>query len=547
MIMRPITRRTALTSAAALAATPLLASCGGAGGGGGDVDDQVENPDENINLEGMPIVKEAVTLKMMTRRSPNTAEDWNTVASMKTMQEQSNVEVDWGYVPWEGAEEKRNLALASGDYPEILHRMGLSSVDIAKYGEQGTLMPLNDAIEKYMPNLTGLLNATPEIRKGLTFPDGNIYSLPTIYDAEFDSLRMQQKLWVRQDWLEDLGLDAPETLDEFENYLEEVQKADPAGGGKTIPYTSGSETLWIDVLRSTFGIGNRGTAAGAIDADESGAVRFWAASDDYRELMTYVRKLYSKKLVQQDVFSADSQSFNALGKEGVIGAAGLQAPIASFAKGEGQNYVALPPLKKSSSDPVPSWTLINSPLAAIGAWVVTDKIEHLVESCRWMDYWYSDEGARLFFMGIEGESYEQTGDDEFEFTEQITDNPEGLTVDEALRPYVNYMGGGYPGIVLEKYFKGTESSPQAREGSAKVAEHRIEEIWPLFTYTSDEAAELSAITVDLTKLVDESRAKFITGEMSVDKDWDKYVSQFEQIGVSRYLEIQQAAYDRFQG
>ncbi|HIT74352.1 MAG TPA: hypothetical protein IAA98_02050, partial [Candidatus Avipropionibacterium avicola] len=124
MIMRPITRRTALTSAAALAATPLLASCGGAGGGGGDVDDQVENPDENINLEGMPIVKEAVTLKMMTRRSPNTAEDWNTVASMKTMQEQSNVEVDWGYVPWEGAEEKRNLALASGDYPEILHRMG---------------------------------------------------------------------------------------------------------------------------------------------------------------------------------------------------------------------------------------------------------------------------------------------------------------------------------------------------------------------------------------------------------------------------------------
>ena len=178
--MRPISRRTALASAATLTATGLLASCGGAGGGT-DTDEQVENPDENINAEGMPIVKEPITLTMMTRRSPNTAEDWNNVASMKLMQEQSNIEIDWGHIPWEQASEKRNLALASGDYPEIIHRTAMNSVDIAKYGEQGTLVRLNDAIDTYMPNLTAILAENPDFRAGLTFPDGNIYSLPTIY------------------------------------------------------------------------------------------------------------------------------------------------------------------------------------------------------------------------------------------------------------------------------------------------------------------------------------------------------------------------------
>ncbi|HIT74353.1 MAG TPA: extracellular solute-binding protein [Candidatus Avipropionibacterium avicola] len=544
--MRPISRRTALASAATLTATGLLASCGGAGGGT-DTDEQVENPDENINAEGMPIVKEPITLTMMTRRSPNTAEDWNNVASMKLMQEQSNIEIDWGHIPWEQASEKRNLALASGDYPEIIHRTAMNSVDIAKYGEQGTLVRLNDAIDTYMPNLTAILAENPDFRAGLTFPDGNIYSLPTIYDPEFQSLNMQQKLWIRQDWLDEVDMDAPETLDEFEACLEAFQQADPAGGGKTIPFTTGSETLWIDILRSSFGVGNRGTAAGQIDADEGGRVRFWPASEQYRELIAYVSRLYSKKLVQQDVFGTDSATFNNLGKEGLLGAAATQAPSAFFTKGVGENYVSLAPMKKTDADEVPAWTMVGSGLQSIGQWVVTDKIEHLVESCRWMDYFYGDEGARLFFMGIEGESYEQTGDGEYDFTEKITDNPDGLTVDEALRPYVTYLGGSYPGIVKEAYFKGTESSAQARKGTEAVAPYKIDEVWPVFTFTAEEAAELSAITVDLTKLVSESRAKFITGEMSVDNDWEKYVSQFQQIGIDRYLEIQQAAYDRFKG
>src|SRR5690625_7877166 len=92
----------------------------------------------------------------------------------------------------------------------------MNAVDIAQYGEQGTLIVLNDVIDQYMPNLTALLDENEDIRKGLTFPDGNIYSLPTIYDPDFDALNMQTKMWVRQDWLDQFGMDPPSTLEEFE-------------------------------------------------------------------------------------------------------------------------------------------------------------------------------------------------------------------------------------------------------------------------------------------------------------------------------------------
>ena len=57
---------------------------------------------------------------------------------------------------------------------------------------------------------------------------------------------------------------------------------------------------------------------------------------------------------------------------------------------------------------------------------------------------------------------------------------------------------------------------------------------------------MSSITLDMNELVSESQAKFITGEMPM-SEWDTYVGQLEQMGLDRYLGVQQAAYDRYRG
>ncbi|WP_157683325.1 extracellular solute-binding protein [Microlunatus soli] len=525
----------------------MLAAAGCAGGSQDDPQTKIDEPDPNINTTGMPIAKEPVTISFMSGRPSQTADDWNTVAAMKKMEKQSGVHIDWGLVPSEGATEKRNLSLASGDYPEVIYRTGLGAVDLAKYGEQGTLIPLNTLIDKYMPNLKAILAENPDIKRGMTFPDGKIYGLPTIYDPEFASLQMQYKLWVRKDWLAKFGMKTPTTLDEYAAYLKAVKTKDPNGNGKAdeIPLTDGGEggTLY-QMLRSSFGVGNRGTSSGYLDAqpDDPTTVRFYPASDGYRDLMGYLHKLYADGLIQKDVFTNDAGKFNNLGSQDLIGSAATQSPAAFFGK-VGKNYVALPPLKKTASDPVPEWNAEGSGLRGMGQFVITDKAEHPVAAARWMDYFYGDEGAKLFFLGIEGTTYQKSGTD-YEFLPQIADNPDGLTVDEALKPYVIYLGGSYPGIVRESYFKGTEGSAQAVEGTKQVADHGIDEVWPGFTYGSDEATELDTISADVDKFTDESRSAFISGKKPL-SDWDDYVAKFDQMGMKRYLEIQQAALDRY--
>jgi putative aldouronate transport system substrate-binding protein len=541
--MHTFTRRTAFAGTAALATTATLSACGK-----NEEDDtpaSLPDPDDNFNSEDMPIVDDKTTLTFMTGHFPKSAKDWNNVASMETMEKLSNIHVEWGFVPWEDREEKRNLALASGEYPEVLHRTAIGAADVAKYGEQGVFLALNDAIDKYMPNLKKILDENDDMRKGVTQPDGNIYSLPTIYDPKFDSANMQHQIWVRKDWLDTFGMDEPETLEEFEAYLKEVKDTNPTkDGNEAIPYATSNDALFVQLLNPAFGIANHGLSAGNIDLDDDNKLRFWRTSDAYREQLTYIHGLYDQGLIQKDIFAVEEGKFASLGSTGVYGAVGSQAPSQDFGKDVGENYVALKPLKKKDRDDVPPWSLTFSPLKMIGQFVLTDKAEHPLEACRWMDYFYGDEGCRLFFMGVEGQSYEKKGDT-CTLLPKITDNPDGLTLDEAIKPYVTYLGGSYAGIVKEEYFQGTEGTAQAREGTKVVSPYKIDDVWPVFTFTSDEAEELASITPDMDKLTQESQAKFINGDMNLDDDWAEYVKQFDQIGLDRYLEIQQAAYDRF--
>jgi putative aldouronate transport system substrate-binding protein len=108
------------------------------------------------------------------------------------------------------------------------------------------------------------------------------------------------------------------------------------------------------------------------------------------------------------------------------------------------------------------------------------------------------------------------------------------------------MGGGYAGFVKQEYFQGIESTQQAKDGAAVLAPHGVQEIWPFFTFAADEADELTSISGDMNKLIEESQAKFITGDMDPEADWDKYTQQFESVGLERYMEIQQAAFERYQ-
>ncbi|WP_213585848.1 extracellular solute-binding protein [Paenibacillus sp. J2TS4] len=519
----------------------LLSACGGGGGGGkAERDDSIL---DNLNETGMPIVNEPITMKAFAGKFFASA-DWNNLMLWQEYEKMTNLHMEWDTVQVETLTEKRNLLLAGGDYPELLYATAVSKPDLIRYGTEGVFLPLNDLIEEYAPNFKKLMDDYPIVKKGITMPDGNIYSFPTIRDPEFMAVRTRTP-WMKKEWLDNLGLQEPTTLDEFYNVLKQIKEGDPNGNGQAdeIPYGALGISQLLDFLKGSFGLNNHGTANVHIDEDpETKKLRFIPADPRYKEILEYTNKLYSEGLIDKEILSLKTAEFTARASEGVYGFVSNVNPESIFNQ---QGYIGMPVLEGPYGDR--KNTAIGSPLGNLGQFIITDKNQNPEAAVRWMDYFYSDEGARMFFMGFKDVTYKEQPSGELEYTDEIINNPKGLNLDQAVSQYLIWPGGYYPGIIKHKFFKGAEGRPSSIENTTKALPYTLkdEEIWPAFNFTTEEQDELTTIQSDLDIFIEEMRDKFITGAASF-SEWDDYVQKMEKMGLERYMKIYETAYERYQ-
>lgn len=518
----------------------LVAGCSSKGSEGKS--DPSGEAGSKLNETGFPIVNDKITVKGFAGKFFANA-DWNNIKLWQEYEKMTNVHVEWDTVKTDTLAEKRNLLLAGGDYPELFYASAFPRADLLKYGKQGAFIPLNDLIDKYAPNFKALMEKYPIIEKGITMPDGNIYGLPTLYDPEFKSV-FYGTPWVKSEWLTKLGLSEPQTLDEFYNMLKAFKENDPNGNGQKDEYAwGGTGTAGIvNYLRGSFGLNYNGTSNANVDTDPaSGKVRFIPTDPRYKELLQYVSKLYKDGLLEQDIMSVKSTEIDAKGVEGLLGVIDSVDPIAIYNQ---KGYVGLPVLKGPHGDQM--YSALGSPLGNIGMFVLTDKATNPEVMVRWMDYFYSDEGIRMFFMGWKDDTYKEDADGNVDYVDAIKNNPDGLSLDQAVGQSLIWPGGYYPGFVKQKYFKGAEGLPTSVENAQKAEPYVIpqDKIWPAFNFTADEQSELTGIQTDINTYVDEMRDKFISGNESFD-NWDQYVATLQKMGLDRYLAIYQSAAERY--
>ena len=522
-----------------------LAACGG------DKDTSKDNAatddassEGNVNETGMPIVDEQIDMKFFANKpAQNEDNDWNDILIWNHYRDLTNVNVNWELINPDALEEKRNLALGSGDLPDVFYLSQLSNPDLLKYGEQGTFIPLNDLIEKYAPNLTALMEADPSIRKAITFPDGNIYSMPSLIEEDFLSLRLSARPWINEDWLKELDMDIPETTEEFYEYLKAVKELDPVGGGKTVPYGGTQIGELVEWLSGSFGVMNRGASNGNIDLDPDNPdkVRFYATTDEYKQLLEYINKLYSEGLIEQNIFSIEWGQFLANAADNLYASMTFYDPIELFGEEVGSQYNSLAALEGPEGHK--DYNKLSSSVWETSSFVVTSENENPAAAVRWMDHFYSDEGAKLYYMGVEGETYEEDGG-EIKYMDHIL-NPEGdMTFEQALAKQLTWLGS-ISGIIKADYFQGGETAPQSMAAAEKIEPFIPEEIWPRFTFTTEENKVLEATGSDVDKYVEEMRDKFISGDVSF-SEWDNYVETIEKMGgLTELLDVYQSAYERY--
>ncbi|MFF2156943.1 extracellular solute-binding protein [Paenibacillus chitinolyticus] len=518
--------------------TAVLSGCSSGGGKGAGEGAEAKG----VNATGFPIVQEPVTVNAFAAKFFANA-DWNKLKLWQEYEKKTNIHINWETVQKDALKEKRNLLMASSGYPDLFYASAFSKSDLFKYGKQGVFLPLNEYIDQYAPNLKALMEKYPVIKKGITMPDGKIYSLPTLYDPEFRSVFFNTP-WVKTEWLTKLGLKEPENLDEFAAMLKAFKKGDPNGNGKPdeIAWGGVGTTGLVGYLRGAYGLGNHGNANPYVDTEPgSDKIRFIPADPRYKEMLEYIHKLYKDGLLEQDIASVKSEEIDAKGTAGLLGIVDNVDPAAIYNQ---KGYAGLPVLKGPHGDQL--YTYIGSPLGNIGMFILTDKAKNPAAMVRWMDYFYGEEGIKMFFMGWKDDTYKEESDGTVDYVDAIKNNKDGLSLDQAVSQYLIWPGGYYPGFVKQAYFKGAEGLPTSAANSKKADPHVLkpDQIWPAFNFTSEEQQELTTLANDIETYVTEMRDKFIVGDAPLSQ-WDDYVATLNKMGLDRYKQIYQAALDRY--
>ncbi|KAA0966983.1 extracellular solute-binding protein [Sporosarcina sp. ANT_H38] len=493
-------------------------------------------PDANFNAEGYPIVDEPVTISMFGTKVGQT--DWKEMAFFKAMEEKTNIKFDFRTPNLDSLATQKNLMFASGDYSEILFAADLSNEEQIKNGGQGTLIPLEDLIEKYAPNIKKMFEEHPDVKKGITARDGHIYALPQV--AKGDNW-YRGPLWYNNTFLEALEVtELPETTDELYELLKRMRDEDPNGNGKAdeIPLTANGMDDIRQFFLGAFGVLDSSTGAYAVD----GEVKYSRMQPGYKAYLEYMKMLYDEKLFDSESFSQTSEQKKGKGVDNRIGLFADWFPF--FTLGTPVDGTENPMMKPITSDLVEVPTIPMSEGISPGAFAITDINKNPAASIRWVDYLYSEEGYTLFNKGPEGILWD-FANEEKTIRKQNEKPTEFISAEDWRGSLTPDYGIATPKLAFDLEWAGESEFPDwVREETVEKI-HSVGHVpLPQLFVTADEQKEINRIRTDLDPYVLQMEAKFISGAEPME-NWDKYVETIKKMKVDRLVELYNDAYQSY--
>ncbi|PNV63368.1 hypothetical protein C0033_04645 [Clostridium sp. chh4-2] len=241
------------------------------------------------------------------------AEAGSEAAAYEKMQnyilEQTGVKVEIIMPPSDSgaAKEKLNLLLAGGD--QIDAWWG----NWHDYAPSGMILPLNTYIEN--DEYKAIKDAWEPWGSwiGTTDTDGTIWSVPR------NTSTTPYPIFVRQDWLDLVGMEQPSTLDELNEYLYKIKELDPYGNGETIPLGTqkGGEVMAYLEYSLLGGFVDTGNGSWL---DEDGKVKPVWIADGYKDFLAQLNTWYKDGILHKECFSMDKDTFIQSITKGAVGA-----------------------------------------------------------------------------------------------------------------------------------------------------------------------------------------------------------------------------------
>ena len=416
-----------------------------------------------------------------------------------------------------GEEEtaRRAMILASGDVPDI---MVLSVEEYMQFATQGLLTEVSGYLDS-MPNYMALV---PEEARDALRIDGELFAIPGSHEEV--EMKGGNGILVRYDLYKELGLEKePQTADEYYEMWKLVKEKYP----DMYPFADNN----FDAFKAAFGVLSN-TAF-----DEEGKLVFTWATEDFREYLTYMHKLYAEGLMDPEYLNYNTATMQERWVSGAAfsGCRGWADPCVTingvFDSVPGSELKYLPQLTKDAETPAelteifPTQRILAIPVGA----------ENIDLAIEFIDYMATPEAKMIQDYGIEGIDYtlnedgtvNQTLDEQNEVGWKIAyefiPTPESFQI----RLFLKGFDWAFYGLL------------DAREASNTTVVVDYTTFLPAY----DEYLELSQ-TLGLKAYADEMADKFIIGERSLD-EFDDYIAELEQRGLAELTDVLNEWYNMY--
>lgn len=488
---------------------------------------------------------EGTTLTWYTKLNANVSDNYTNLGETpwaQYVEEKTGIHIEFQH-PTQGSEnEEFAVMVASGEYPDIIEHTWTSySGGGGAAINDGVIIALDDYMDQ-APNLSALLEENPEISKMIKSSSGNYYCFPFLRGLETpNKTEFSSGLTYRADVLKELGFDTvPETIDEWEEVLRAAKAA-----GFSKPFTTRNE--WVkDVWSPAF------DNWGSFYVDD-GVVKNGLIEDSRKEFIARMTAWYDEGLLDNDWMQADKKSTQTDFVAGncVLGYAPFGQGLGTYTQAMmeadpnfKEEYIQAAAPVTSTKGKNAKFSKMNNIFDQSGVSAAISSQCKNVEAAVWLlDWMYSEEGMICYNFGIEGVSYEMV-DGKPVYTDVIMNNPDGMSVAQALAAYTRTSTSGV-GVQMEDYIEqyyAQDNQKTALELSMKtdMGEH----MFPPCSVSEENQDRYTEIMSQVKTLSDEMEASFICGTTSMD-EWDSYQQKLKDAGIEEAIAMMQQAYDNY--
>lgn len=410
---------------------------------------------------------------------------------------------------------------------DVLFKASLSRAQERELLDAGALVDLAPLIDEYMPNLSALLEAHPEWREIIAQEDGRIAALPLINERE-----RQVCVFINRAWLEQLGLDMPQTVGQLTDALKAMASGDPNGNYKADEIALDLTGVWeMRWLLPYFGV----VADDYSIARVNGEAVFAPELPEYRAFVAQLAAWYEEGILSPDAFTNlhGASLYSDSTEEDETVYSGVLVSVTPYTHVTIDAITDYEPLLMPGPDGETVWRDMLGNVWT-GAFAVTSACEDVEAALAWVDALYGEEGAILAYAGIEGEDYRFNDDGYW-----IFDVDGARTIDEIRADVLMYTGTTMPGRTPVEFLSKVDSEEDRHVLSASEKVSAVAQMvtQPYALSDSDQARadELAGV---LCRMVDEGIARFVTGETPLsDETYAAWLEEMRAAGSGELAEI----------